>query len=61
MLVMSSEGPLSAYVDVHGNVHEVVTLRRANSLVLMGVSEINFSWFPGYVLPSILSQLLIFL
>ncbi|KAG6598767.1 Protein cereblon, partial [Cucurbita argyrosperma subsp. sororia] len=48
MLVMSSDGPLSAYVNPHGYVHEIMTLYRANGLALRGRAETEYSWFPGY-------------
>ncbi|XP_038885491.1 protein cereblon isoform X1 [Benincasa hispida] len=48
MLVMSTEGPLGAYVNPHGYVHEIMTLYRANGLALRGRAETEYSWFPGY-------------
>ncbi|KAK6927335.1 Lon protease, N-terminal domain [Dillenia turbinata] len=48
MLPMSSEGPLGAYVNPHGHVHEVMTLYKANSLALVGRPTKEYSWFPGY-------------
>lgn len=48
MLVMSSDGPLGAYVNPHGYVHEIMTLYRANGLALRGRAETEYSWFPGY-------------
>lgn len=48
MLVMSSDGPLGAYVNPHGLVHEVLTLYRANDLALIGQAVAEYSWFPGY-------------
>ncbi|CAN1784893.1 Protein cereblon [Linum perenne] len=48
MLVMSSDGPLGAYVNPHGCVHEIVTLFKANGLALMGRPVTEYSWFPGY-------------
>ncbi|KAH9761313.1 protein cereblon [Citrus sinensis] len=48
MLVMSSEGPLGAYVNPHGCVHEILTLNKANGLALYGPAETEYSWFPGY-------------
>lgn len=61
MLVMSTEGPLGAYVNTHGSVHEIMTLYRANGLALIGRSQIEYSWFPGYgiMLFSLLSQQLV--
>ncbi|XP_024020743.1 uncharacterized protein LOC21389341 isoform X2 [Morus notabilis] len=48
MLVMSSDGPLGAYVNAHGFVHEVMTLYRATGLALTGPAVKEYSWFPGY-------------
>ncbi|KAJ6354479.1 hypothetical protein OIU77_005148 [Salix suchowensis] len=48
MLVMSSEGPLGAYVNPHGYVHEIMTLQKANGLALIGRATAEYSWFPGY-------------
>ncbi|XP_024384992.1 uncharacterized protein [Physcomitrium patens] len=48
MLVMSADGPISAYVNAHGYVHETLTLARARGLVLNGQPNTANSWFPGY-------------
>lgn len=48
MLVMSSEGPLGAYVNPSGFVHEIMTFFKANGLALIGVPVKEYSWFPGY-------------
>ncbi|MED6145484.1 hypothetical protein PIB30_025791 [Stylosanthes scabra] len=48
MLVMSSEGPLGAYVNPSGFVHEIMTLHKANGLDLVGRPATEYSWFPGY-------------
>ncbi|KAM7275754.1 hypothetical protein ACFE04_017620 [Oxalis oulophora] len=48
MLVMSSDGPLGAYVNPGGHVHEIMTLLRANGLALVGRPVKEYSWFPGY-------------
>ncbi|KAA8525237.1 hypothetical protein F0562_007092 [Nyssa sinensis] len=48
MLVMSSEGPLGAYVNPGGYVHEIMTLLKANGLALIGSAIKEYSWFPGY-------------
>ncbi|KAI3933643.1 hypothetical protein MKW92_039057 [Papaver armeniacum] len=47
-LVMSSDGPLGAYVNPNGFVHEVMTLYKANGLALVGGAVKEYSWFPGY-------------
>ena len=48
MLVMSTEGPLGAYVNSHGYAHEIMTLQKANGLALIGRATAEYSWFPGY-------------
>ncbi|XP_022131733.1 protein cereblon isoform X4 [Momordica charantia] len=48
MLVMSSDGPLGAYVNPHGYVHEITTFNRANGIALRGRAATEYSWFPGY-------------
>jgi len=50
MLVMSADGPISAFVNAHGYVHETLTLQRASRLVLAGQPETANSWFPGLVI-----------
>lgn len=47
MLVMSSEGPLGAYVNSSGYVHEIATLCKAKGLALIGGAVTKYSWFPG--------------
>ncbi|XP_068637924.1 uncharacterized protein [Aristolochia californica] len=47
-MVMSRDGPLSAYANPHGYVHEVMTLNNATGLALMGSPQREHSWFPGY-------------
>ncbi|XP_061369594.1 uncharacterized protein LOC133312424 [Gastrolobium bilobum] len=48
MLMMSSEGPLGAYVNPGGFVHEIMTFYKANGLALIGPASTEYSWFPGY-------------
>ncbi|KAL8259550.1 hypothetical protein R6Q59_027503 [Mikania micrantha] len=48
MLVMSTDGPLGAYVNPSGYVHEIMTLLKASGLTLHGVPSEEYSWFPGY-------------
>uniref|UniRef100_A0A7N0T4U8 Protein cereblon n=1 Tax=Kalanchoe fedtschenkoi TaxID=63787 RepID=A0A7N0T4U8_KALFE len=50
MLVMSKEGPLGAYVNPGGYVHEIMTLLKSNGLALIGPAVKEYSWFPGYAL-----------
>ncbi|XP_020594031.1 uncharacterized protein LOC110034109 isoform X2 [Phalaenopsis equestris] len=48
MVVMSSDGPLNAYVNPNGYVHEVITVLNATGLALAGSPVKEHSWFPGY-------------
>ncbi|KZV42018.1 hypothetical protein F511_14332 [Dorcoceras hygrometricum] len=48
MLIMSSDGPLGAYANPHGFVHEVMTLFKTNGVGVAGPPVKEFSWFPGY-------------
>ncbi|CAH9106261.1 unnamed protein product [Cuscuta epithymum] len=48
MLVMSREGPLGAYANPHGHVHEIMTLLKAHELAVIGNPVREYSWFPGY-------------
>ncbi|KAG8086140.1 hypothetical protein GUJ93_ZPchr0010g9420 [Zizania palustris] len=48
MVVMSTDGPLGAYVNPHGFVHETITVSRATGLALDGNPSTIHSWFPGY-------------
>ncbi|KAF9615274.1 hypothetical protein IFM89_022601 [Coptis chinensis] len=48
MLVMSTDGPLGAYANPQGYVHEIMTLYKANGLALIGRPVEDYSWFPGY-------------
>lgn len=45
---MSLEGPLAAYVNPGGYVHETITVYKAKGLILMGDPSTENSWFPGY-------------
>lgn len=47
MVVMSTDGPLGAYVNPHGFVHETITVSRATGLALDGNPSTVHSWFPG--------------
>ncbi|KAH8955293.1 hypothetical protein BDL97_08G129100 [Sphagnum fallax] len=60
MLVMSSDGPITAYVNAHGYVHETLTLARARGLILAGQPQTTNSWFPGSLVrvPYLLMSLL---
>ena len=46
---MSQKGPLAAYVNPGGYVHETVTFYKAKGLYLRGSASSENSWFPGYV------------
>ncbi|KAG8375617.1 hypothetical protein BUALT_Bualt10G0119000 [Buddleja alternifolia] len=48
MLVMSSDGPLGAYANPHGFVHEVMTVMKTNGIAVTGRPVKEFSWFPRY-------------
>ncbi|GLJ30781.1 hypothetical protein SUGI_0610650 [Cryptomeria japonica] len=48
MLVMSTDGPVGAYVNAYGFVHEILTLYNTKGLALSGQAETEHSWFPGY-------------
>ncbi|XP_048740703.2 protein cereblon-like [Ostrea edulis] len=45
---LSVEGPLGAYVNPQGYVHETMTLYKAQNLQLVGGPTKEHSWFPGY-------------
>ncbi|XP_031488709.1 uncharacterized protein LOC116256480 [Nymphaea colorata] len=48
MVVMSSDGPLNAFVNPYGHVHEIMTLNNAKGLALLDGPVTQHSWFPGY-------------
>ncbi|XP_038054196.1 protein cereblon-like isoform X2 [Patiria miniata] len=45
---MSLDGPMAAYVNPGGFVHDTLTLYRAHNMVLIGRPSQEHSWFPGY-------------
>ncbi|XP_033122255.1 protein cereblon-like isoform X2 [Anneissia japonica] len=45
---MSLDGPMAAYVNPGGYIHETLTLYRAQNLNLIGRPSTENSWFPGY-------------
>ncbi|XP_057193937.1 protein cereblon [Triplophysa rosa] len=45
---LSLYGPMAAYVNPHGYVHETLTVYKANNLNLIGRPSTLHSWFPGY-------------
>lgn len=56
MLVMSADGPISAYVNDHGYVPETLTLSQAWGLILRGGPDTANSWFPGYIVHLLISN-----
>ncbi|GAA6107169.1 protein cereblon [Tachysurus ichikawai] len=40
-------GPMAAYVNPHGYVHETLTVYKASNLNLSGRPSTLHSWFPG--------------
>jgi cereblon len=49
IFVMSSDGAIGAYVNLHGYVHETLTLSCARGMRIEGPPQTENSWFPGYV------------
>ncbi|XP_057702659.1 protein cereblon isoform X2 [Corythoichthys intestinalis] len=45
---LSLYGPMAAYVNPHGYVHETLTVYKAQNLNLVGRPSTLHSWFPGY-------------
>lgn len=45
---MSQQGPQGTYVNPHGYVHEMITVRRAKGVYWNGRPSSQYSWFPGY-------------
>jgi len=45
---LSKRGPMDAYVNPQGHVHETVTFYKAQNISLHGRSSTEYSWFPGY-------------
>ncbi|XP_076813095.1 protein cereblon-like isoform X1 [Clavelina lepadiformis] len=45
---MSTSGPMAAYVNPGGAIHETLTLYKASGLSYRGRKSTEFSWFPGY-------------
>ncbi|KAM5313458.1 protein cereblon [Glossophaga mutica] len=41
-------GPMAAYVNPHGYVHETLTVYKASNLSLVGRPSTEHSWFPGF-------------
>lgn len=45
---LSKRGPMGAFVNPGGHVHETVTFYKATNLSLQGRASQEYSWFPGY-------------
>lgn len=45
---MTDEGTGGAFVNPHGYVHDMITLRQARHVTLEGQPETEHSWFKGY-------------
>lgn len=48
LFCLSRKGPMAAYVNPGGHVHETVTFYKTKNLSLRGRSSTEYSWFPGY-------------
>ena len=44
---MSSDGPLGAFANPNGYVHEVITLTKTDGIAVTGPPVKEYSWFPG--------------
>ena len=45
---MTVAGSLQAFVNPYGVLHEVVTVRWTQNVVLGGTPTTEFTWYPGY-------------
>ncbi|XP_050419400.1 protein cereblon [Patella vulgata] len=45
---MAVEGPMGAFVNPAGHVHETLTIYNVQNIQLIGRSSTEHSWFPGY-------------
>jgi cereblon len=45
---MAADGPVAAFVNPGGFVHEIVTVRAVQEVRLLGPAVSEDSWFPGY-------------
>ena len=48
IFAMSAAGAAQTFLNPHGFVHEVVTLRWAQHLSVAGPPTTEFTWYPGY-------------
>ena len=46
---LTLEGPMAAYVNPNGYVHETMTIYKAQGLNLVGRASTENSWFPGLI------------
>ncbi|XP_006001870.1 protein cereblon isoform X2 [Latimeria chalumnae] len=58
---LSLSGPMAAYVNPHGVVHETLTVYNASNLNLIGRPSTQQSWFPGAGLSTLHTVVLCFL
>jgi cereblon len=45
---MNPSGTSGVYVNPHGYLHEVVTVRRAKNVLVSGPPTTEFTWYAGY-------------
>ena len=45
---MSAAGAAQAFVNPHGFLHEIVTVRYAENLLVGDAPTTEFTWYPGY-------------
>lgn len=48
VIPMSKAGALNAYINPGGYIHETITVRAANNVLLASPWSNEYSWFPGY-------------
>ena len=60
VFAMSEEGPAGNFVNTHGYVHDMVTLRRAVHVDAVGSPEVENSWFKGCGLIAVDADVLVF-
>jgi cereblon len=48
IFAMSASGTAQTFVNPHGFLHEVVTVRWAKNLAMAGPPTTEFTWYPGY-------------
>lgn len=45
---MSDGGATQTFLNPHGYLHEVVTVRSAEHVTVSGPATTDFTWYPGY-------------